>query len=258
MIEALFLDVDGTLLSFRTHRVPESARAALCEAHARGVRIFIATGRAAGDLAPLEGLPYDGVVALNGAECVLRDGRVVARRPIPRADFERGLELAARFGFPVALELDEGIFVDRVTPEVERLAALVAHPLPETADLRRLFDRNVCCQMCFYCDERVERAVMAELPGLAATRWHPIFVDITVRGVDKASGMRDMLAACSLGADSAMACGDGGNDVPMLRAAGVGVAMGNGCDPAKQAADYVTADVDDDGLAKALKYYHVI
>ena len=158
----------------------------------------------------------------------------------------------------MALELDEGIFVDRVTPEVERLAALVAHPVPETADLRRLFDRNVCCQMCFYCDERVERAVMAELPGLAATRWHPIFADITVRGVDKASGMRDMLAACSLGADAAMACGDGGNDVPMLRAAGVGVAMGNGCDPAKQAADYVTADVDDDGLAKALKYYHVI
>lgn len=258
MIEALFIDVDGTLLSFRTHRVPESARAALCAAHARGVRIFIATGRAAGDLGQLDGLPYDGVVALNGAECVMRDGRVVVRHPIPRADFERSLELSARFGFPVGLELDEGIFVDRVTPEVERLAALVAHPVPEATDLRALFDRSVCCQMCFYFDEQVERMAMAELPGLAATRWHSIFADITVRGVDKASGMRDMLAACSIGIEAAMACGDGGNDVPMLRAAEVGVAMGNGCESAKLAADYVTVDVDDDGLAKALEYYNVI
>ena len=56
-IRALFFDVDGTLVSFRTHRVPGSARAALEEAHRRGVRIFIATGRAVGDLAVLKEFP---------------------------------------------------------------------------------------------------------------------------------------------------------------------------------------------------------
>ena len=45
----VFLDVDGTLVSFRTHRVPDSALEALRRAHARGVRLFIATGRAVGD-----------------------------------------------------------------------------------------------------------------------------------------------------------------------------------------------------------------
>ena len=50
MIKAVFLDVDGTLVSFRTHEVPRSAVGALRAAHARGVRLFIATGRTAGDL----------------------------------------------------------------------------------------------------------------------------------------------------------------------------------------------------------------
>lgn len=48
MIKAIFLDVDGTLISFKTHRVPASALDALREAHARGVQLFIATGRAGG------------------------------------------------------------------------------------------------------------------------------------------------------------------------------------------------------------------
>lgn len=161
MIRAIFLDVDGTLISFRTHEIPASARDALVRAHARGIRLFIATGRAANDLAPLEGIPYDGVVSLNGARCVAADGRVVSQHLIPRADFERAMELSSQMGFPLALELERGVFVNRVTPEVERLAHMVAHPVPEQTDLRALFERSECCQMCFYLDTEAERRVMA-------------------------------------------------------------------------------------------------
>lgn len=187
MIKAIFLDVDGTLISFKTHRVPASALEALREAHARGVQLFIATGRAAADLADLEAIPYDGVAALNGADCLMRDGRVVARHPIPRADFEKSLALSAELDFPVGLELNDGVFVNRVTPEVVRLAEMVAHPVPEQVDLRALFDRGDCCQMCFYFDPELEKRVMAELPSLVASRWCPIFADVNVRGVDKAT-----------------------------------------------------------------------
>ena len=65
MIRAIFLDVDGTLISFSTHEIPASALRALAQAHERGVRLFIATGRAANDLGPLEGIPYDGVVSVS-------------------------------------------------------------------------------------------------------------------------------------------------------------------------------------------------
>ena len=102
MIRALFLDVDGTLISFRTHEVPASAVEALRRAHGmRGVRLFIATGRAVTDLEPLAPIPYEGVVALNGCRVrAARRPRSVSRHPIPREAFERALALSEAWDFP--------------------------------------------------------------------------------------------------------------------------------------------------------------
>ena len=61
-----------------------------------------------------------------------------------------------------------------------------------------------------------------------------------------------------IGRSRSMAFGDGGNDVAMLSAAGVGIAMGNACDEALNAADYVTATVDDDGIARALEHLGIL
>ena len=55
-----------------------------------------------------------------------------------------------------------------------------------------------------------------------------------------------------------MAFGDGENDIDMLHYAGIGVAMGNASDLVKSNADYVTADIDDDGIEKALKHFGII
>ncbi|MDE6828080.1 MAG: Cof-type HAD-IIB family hydrolase [Alistipes sp.] len=258
MIRALFFDVDGTLVSFATHRVPDSARRALEEAHARGVLVFIATGRTFADLGVIAGLPCDGIVSLNGAECLLPDGGRIADTPVPPDEFERALAVAQEFGFPVMLEMNEGIFVDRLTPEVVEFARQVDLSVPVEADLRELFERHSCRQLCFFVDPLLEPRVMARVPGLAASRWSPLFVDVNVRGVNKAAGAGIFASRFGFSMAEAMAFGDGGNDVPLLRAAGVGVAMGNACDEARQAADYVTASVDDDGVRKALVHFGVI
>ena len=71
MIKAIFLDVDGTILSFNTHQVPASAQASLVELYNKGTKIIIATGRSFGNLAEISHIPYHGVVSLNGAECTL-------------------------------------------------------------------------------------------------------------------------------------------------------------------------------------------
>ena len=68
MIKAIMLDVDGTLVSFETHKILQSSVEALKEIHDRGIRIVIATGRAAGDLHEIAAVPYDGIIALNGAD----------------------------------------------------------------------------------------------------------------------------------------------------------------------------------------------
>ena len=55
-----------------------------------------------------------------------------------------------------------------------------------------------------------------------------------------------------------MAIGDGGNDLTILKAAGIGVAMGNATDEVKAAADYVTTSVDEDGIKLAMKHFGII
>ena len=55
-----------------------------------------------------------------------------------------------------------------------------------------------------------------------------------------------------------MAFGDGGNDTNMLKVAGIGVDLGNAGNTLKTVADYVTTSVDDDGIKRALEYFHVI
>ena len=109
----LGVDVDGTLVSFETHKVLPSSVDALRKIHDGGIRIVIATGRAAGDLHEIADVPYDGIIALNGADCVLRDGTVIRKHLIPKDDFKKAMEIAKTFDFAVAIELDEGVFAFR-------------------------------------------------------------------------------------------------------------------------------------------------
>ena len=93
---------------------------------------------------------------------------------------------------------------------------------------------------------------------MESSRWHPDFADFTAKGGNKAKGLREMAASQHIDISETMALGDGGNDVPILQAAGIGVAMGNACIDVKKAADYTTSSVDDDGIYNALKYWSII
>lgn len=73
------------------------------------------------------------------------------------------------------------------------------------------------------------------------------------KGVDKASSLNRMLAAVGLKRDNVICCGDGFNDMTMIRYAGIGVAMANAQEKVKQAADFITDSNDEDGIVKVIK-----
>lgn len=89
-------------------------------------------------------------------------------------------------------------------------------------------------------------------------RWHPAFVDVTARGNTKQNGIDQIIRHFGIRLEETMAFGDGGNDIGMLRHAGIGVAMGNAEDDVKAAAEYVTTSVDEHGIANALKRFGII
>lgn len=257
-IKAIFLDVDGTLISFENHVVPQSAIDALGRAHDNGVKLIIATGRVWTDLKDLEAIPYDAIVSLNGAQCLLRNGKEISARPIPWEDYVRVRDFAKENDFPIALEVEKGILVDKVDETVISLSRLTAHPVPPVVDTDKEFIASRCCQLCVYCGENLEKQLMAGLPGLTVSRWNPYFADINVSGTDKSTGMEEIAEYYGFSMDETMAFGDGGNDIPMLRAAGLGIAMGTAADTVKSNADYVTNSVDEDGIKTALTHFGII
>lgn len=257
-IKIIFLDVDGTLISFENHRIPQSAIDALNKAHDRGIKLIIATGRVWTDLKDLESIPYDAVVSLNGAQCMLRNGQEISAKPIPWDDYVRVRDFGRKHNFPIALEVEKGILVDKIDDTVVSLSHLTAHPIPPVVNTDKEFVESRCCQLCIYCGEELEKQLMEGLPGLTVSRWNQYFADINVSGVDKATGMKEFADYYGFNMEQTMAFGDGGNDIPMLRAAGIGVAMGTASDIIKAQADYVTDSVDEDGIESALIHFNLI
>lgn len=257
-IRALFFDVDGTLRSFDTHRVPTSTEEAIAEARKRGIRIFVATGRMPSQLTELTYLGFDGMITFNGACTMDAEGQILHRAALPREDIERAIHYLEAHDLTLSFMYADTTYVNREDSRVLDLMRQCGVKAPAVADPRKALHEPVY-QAEIFVDEEQERLLMPELfPACEASRWHPLFADVNLRGVTKATGMDILLHHYGLDRSQAMAFGDGGNDIAMLRHAGVGVAMGNAADSVRLAADYVTSTVDDGGIAAALRHFGII
>lgn len=256
-IKAVFFDIDGTLVSFASHSVPESARRAIERLRERGIKVFIATGRLLRHTEVVSHIEVDGYVTVNGSYCITADGRVIFERSFPRETLDRVFVLEEKYGFQAAVMTHEDIYIDRMSERVSTIAEII-HIMPQVADPRRIAATQPVLQMCPYVGEELERTIMPYLPECVGTRWIDTFMDINMRGVDKSVGARKVMEFYGLTMDEAMAFGDGGNDIPIVRDVAAGVAMGNACDELKAVADYVTADVDHYGVESALEHYGLI
>lgn len=258
MIKAVFFDIDGTLVSFKTHRVPDSTVKSLELLRAKGVKVFIATGRQLHSINNLGDLTFDGYVTLNGGYCLAGESEVIYKRSIAEEDIESLLHYLKHVeSFPCAFVMEDDIFLNYKSEAVEEIFRLINFPEPRARPFPDLSGKTVYQLIAFFSEGQEER-IMSVLPHCEATRWNPLFTDVVPAGSTKAVGIDKMIAHYGIALDETMAFGDGGNDRSMLRHAAIGVAMGNAGEEVKQDADYVTASVDDDGIYKALKHFGVI
>lgn len=256
MIKAVFFDIDGTLISFGTHRVSDSTVEALEAVHKKGIRIFIATGRPKriiNNLSQLEDRHLiDGYVTINGSYCYLGD-EVIYKESVPLAIVKTVGEFCATHNVPCIVSTEKDIYVTRPDEQFRYLFYDNLHVgKMDIVDYDSLLSRRIFQLTPFFSAEQ-EHFVRPYLKNCSIARWHPAFVDIT--GGTKEHGIRQMLQVLGIDKGEIMTFGDGGNDRGMLRYAGIGVAMGQAADDVKAAADYVTAPVDEDGVAKALKRF---
>lgn len=261
-IRAAFFDIDGTLVPFLSDGAPASTLAALRALREKGVLVFVASGRPPRHLDFVHTqvpVPFDGYVLMNGQYCIDAGGRVLRSKALPRESFRTLLPYLEASGASSSfVELDY-IYTNRISEALrknyEKLGPKVK-PDPIDDPARALTHDTY--QLSAYISEEEEAEFLRHLPGCKAARWSPDFTDIIPEDGGKAVGVQAMLQHFGLTMDQAIAFGDGGNDMDMLRAVGIGVAMGNAGPQVKAAADYVTTDVEQDGIANALRHFGLI
>ena len=262
MIKALFFDIDGTLVSFKTHEIPASTLEALTAAKAKGIQIFISTGRPGVIINNLSALQsrglIDGYITMNGGYCFVGK-EVIYKSAIPTADIEALMSYCTTKNIPCIVVGEHDIcvcqpdeIVKKIFHDFLKVDVIPAKTPEEALQMGDVF------QMTPFITEEEEREVLPSIPNCETGRWYPAFTDITAKGNTKQRGIDEIIRHFNTRLEETMAFGDGGNDISMLRHAGIGVAMGNAKDDVKAAADYVTTGVDDDGIANALRHFNII
>lgn len=255
MTKIVFFDIDGTLVSFNTHTIPQSTLDAIKSVRSKGIKVWIATGRPMPFINNLGDLEYDGVISATGAHCQTMEGEVIFSQPVDKADVRRMIDHQHKTGMAVAYAGNKQAIMtapDGITETAREVFKLLDIELPELHDPEEALTYDVMEVIAFFAAEDAPYMMGNVLKGCSDARWHPDFVDCVTKGNNKASAIDKVIAHYGFDISETMAFGDGGNDIPMLQHVAIGVAMGNASDEVKKAADVVTSSVDDDGIAKIL------
>jgi len=258
MIKAVFFDIDGTLVPHTAHEMPESTSQALKLLRQKGVKLFLATGRAPNSVDFLrKTFDFDGVVSFNGQYCfdhsgVLRAESLLTEEVLSVLPYLEQNQISANFE---TLDDDGFNFVnDRVYDFARRFGVDKKYlRVTDIASVKQDF-----YQLLLFVTPQEEKEVMKRLPNCKSLRWCADFVNVIDRNGGKSTGISKFCEKYKIAREEIMAFGDGGNDVDMLEYAGIGVAMGNAVETAKVAANHVTTATDADGIYNALKHFEVI
>ena len=249
MIKAAFFDIDGTLLSFRTHKVSDGTVRAFDMLHQRGAHTFIASGRPMVLIPPMP-ISFEGHITMNGG-LVFTPTTTLVSNPIPQADLGRWLDYARLHSLCTMVFTANGMMAAQPNAIAERVREQLEFEMPPIVDIDEMRRLQVY-QIIALMPPEADSEVASLLPHCRMPRWHHAFTDIVANGNSKAVGMDAICRHTGILPSETIAFGDGGNDIEMLQWARIGIAMGNASDEVKQAADRVTTDVDHEGIEHAI------
>lgn len=261
MPKAIFFDIDGTLWD-REQRIPESVKKALERLKENGHLFFICSGRTRSFIPDRELMPlgFDGILAGCGTYGEYR-GEVMYYHRIPDREARQVCELLRKLDVSYVLEGRYESYLDAESfPDGDPFPARLKREMGDRLlPVRGNEDR---LEISKFCVDHVEGKI-EELEKALSSRFRIIYrrrglLEIVPKGYSKASGIEEICRALSIAREDTYAFGDSTNDLDMLEYAAHSVAMGDGMEEAKQAAEYVTSPLWEDGVARGLRHYGLI
>lgn len=265
--EMIVLDLDGTLTN-RDKVITQRTKEALTQAMKQGKKVILASGRPVYGVMPLAKelrlADYGGyILAFNGGVIMdCRTEEVVFSRMLPAESNYQIIQLALKNRVDLLTYDRDVILTNNEESSYVQLESRINHLRVRQLEMDELFARlDFSVPKFLMVDDgdylaMVEPRVKAALgKNFSVYRSEPFFLEILPRGIDKAQSLERLLEKMGLKKEQLIACGDGYNDLSMIRFAGLGVAMANGVLPVRKAADYITASNDEDGVALVVEKF---
>ena len=257
------MDLDGTLNNDQKV-ITEKTKAALMAAQKEGIRLALASARPSPGLFKERDIlrlqDHKGILmSYNGGRIVdTETGKVLFETSM---DLEETRQVLRKLeSLPVTPILDDGVqfyVADKNGYKVDYECKNNNMVCSEVGNLAEFLNfAPIKILMSVQPEElpQVQKEIAAFLPeSLTVVQTAAFYLEVIPKVINKGQGIRDICKVLGLSTEEVISFGDAANDIPMLREAGMGVAMGNAADPVKAAANMVTLSNNEDGIAAALE-----
>ncbi|MBF1994532.1 pyridoxal phosphatase [Serratia symbiotica] len=261
------LDLDGTLLDNQKRILPQSL-AALAEARAAGVEVVVVTGRHHIAIHPF----YQALQITTPAICCngtylydFQQKKVLAADPLPQDQARLVLQMLKQSDINALMYVDDAMLYQvpssnvirslawaETLPKAQRPTLQQVNSLAQAADEAQSIWKFALSHADIPALRHFAEALEKELGLACEWSWHDQ-VDIAKSGNSKGKRLQQWVSAQGLSMDQVVAFGDNYNDLSMLEAVGLGVAMGNADDAIKARADLTIADHMQPGIAEVIR-----
>ncbi len=264
----LVLDLDGTLTNNRKE-ITSHTQETLIRAQEQGIKIVLASGRPTYGIAPLaEQLrlkDFGGfILSYNGGKIInWTSQKVIYENVLSPEVYPYLYQCAQKNGFVILSYKDQYIISENTTDKYVMHEAFLNKM--QTLEVPCFLDAiTLPVPKCLIVGEpeplsRLETEMHNELKGrMNVFRSEPFFLELVPEGIDKARSLAILLKELGLSPKEMVACGDGFNDLSMIRFAGLGVAMANAQEIVKAEADYITLSNEEDGVAAVVEQFILV
>ncbi|MBP2624176.1 Cof-type HAD-IIB family hydrolase [Streptococcus oricebi] len=267
-IKLVISDIDGTILNDQ-HQLSPELKEQVARLQERKIPLVLASARSPLGMEPLArelGLKQEPLAAYNGALIIKGDAenyQVLAEHPLDRKELQKMLTLLQEEFPDLAINLYSGL--DWISSQLNRWVQLEAEITGESPQIKEdlldgLDQLGAIHKMLLIDEPEVIEKVYSYLEEqdfkeLACYLSKANYLEITARQVSKELALREIASYYQLPLEAVMAIGDNYNDLPMIRLAGLGLAMGNSPQAVKEAAQASTLSNNQNGVALALAKY---
>ena len=275
MAKIIFIDVDGTLLSYE-NILPKSAVEAIRTARKNGHKVYISTGRSRAEVYDyIWDIGLDGMIGGNGSY-VEADSRVIMHQKISLEQAKHIVDWLHEKNLEFYLEANSGLYASenfetRGEPVMQEYSArkggaikTVRDAFPEMIFGEKNLYRDDLNKVSFVLESYQDYLdAVKEFPDLQVGTWGgagetALFGDIGVKNITKAHAIDVLLKYLNADKKDTIAFGDAKIDIPMFEYCEIGVAVASGGDEIKKVATFVTDAVEDDGIYNAFKKLNLI